>query len=172
MFPHPQGTTATLPLSDQRSRHIISESISSRAGILADHTSSVHQDHYPQSTATGAIQSLSARQSIESVSSDPSRHGHFRHRSSSSTPRIQPRVHFPSQDGYDYERDGINDNDDDDDDGHGHGHGALDNLYESGVKEIPIPEPPPRSISRTERFLACIMAPGNAGEGLVGKPLL
>ncbi|KAI5293405.1 hypothetical protein KEM52_005559 [Ascosphaera acerosa] len=65
--------------------------------------------------------------------------------------------------------------------------GALDRLYRSGDddddddhdddhdgtgKEIPIPEPRPRRVSCAERVLAAIMAPGNAGEGLVGRPLL
>ncbi|KAK2801067.1 hypothetical protein FQN50_007875 [Emmonsiellopsis sp. PD_5] len=44
------------------------------------------------------------------------------------------------------------------------------------VKEIQIPNPPPRTISRTERTLAAIMSPGDRrkarSKGLVGKPLL
>ncbi|PGG97111.1 hypothetical protein AJ79_09339 [Helicocarpus griseus UAMH5409] len=44
------------------------------------------------------------------------------------------------------------------------------------IKEIEIPTPPPRTISRVEKILATIMSPGNGrnakSKGLVGKPLL
>lgn len=44
------------------------------------------------------------------------------------------------------------------------------------LEKIEIPQPPPRKTSRTERFLAAIMSPGNRQltqtRGLVGKSLL
>jgi hypothetical protein len=56
----------------------------------------------------------------------------------------------------------------------------LDDGSQSDVQDekqnIRIPKPPPRRVSRVERFLAAIMSPGNRQNaqihGLVGKPLL
>lgn len=56
----------------------------------------------------------------------------------------------------------------------------LDDGSQSDVQDekqkIKIPRPPPRRVSRVERFLAAIMSPGNRQNaqihGLVGKPLL
>lgn len=60
-----------------------------------------------------------------------------------------------------------------------HYSGSLDDKAfdeQSEELKIPIPSPPPRKISRVERFLAAIMSPRNAqtpkSRGLVGKPLL
>ena len=73
--------------------------------------------------------------------------------------------------------------------GHSHGGGRKkvtfqhqDHLHRKdrppGVvkEEIPVPEPPPRPISKGEKVLAIIMAPNDLqaakSRGLVGKPLL
>ncbi|KAJ5322993.1 Mitochondrial substrate/solute carrier [Penicillium brevicompactum] len=54
--------------------------------------------------------------------------------------------------------------------------GSGQHRPELDIEKIPIPNPPPRKISRAERVLAVIMTPRNGSNaqhlGLVGKPLL
>ncbi|EEH43252.2 uncharacterized protein PADG_08072 [Paracoccidioides brasiliensis Pb18] len=59
---------------------------------------------------------------------------------------------------------------------HGHNHLELDHNRAGILKEIIIPSPSPRTVSRAEKILTIIMSPGNIhkvqAKGLVGKPLL